>query len=281
MGFLQIKGPPSMTPPPSTTGSGQGAVDRLATFFLSKFQETKQESELTTLQCTTQLKFEAIEKMLEEQTRATAKLRTEMQAEMQSEAQSFRDKAASLFLDKFSAQLDTLGARRSEKGELALSRLEHRVDDEVKNLADQLSDLSTNVAINNVALKASLDDTRRNISSGNEVWAENLRRCESEVRSKLSRLETMFDSSKTEAAIEKDKLTRMFQEANKRLQGKVDSLELTVMRQSEELAGQSEKIDRLETELRTLSQIGLGQEKAQYLDFQPCQNRRRFSHELL
>ncbi|CAK7205642.1 hypothetical protein SEUCBS139899_008421 [Sporothrix eucalyptigena] len=184
-----------MTPPPST-GPGQGTVDKLATFFLSKFQETKQESNLATLQCGTQLKFEALEKMLQEQALAMSGLRTEMHTDLQSEIQSFRDKAASYFLEKFTAQLDTLGARRSEKSELALSRLEHRVDDEIKNLGDQLSDLSTKVAISNAALSAAIDDTGKKICYGDDASAESLQRCESEFRSKLSRLESLIESSK-------------------------------------------------------------------------------------
>ncbi|CAK7564913.1 MAG: hypothetical protein SEPTF4163_002818 [Sporothrix epigloea] len=261
MGFLQIKATPSMTPPPST-GSVQGAVDKLATFFLSKFQESKQESDFTTLQCATQLKFEALEKMLEQQSRAMAEMRTGLQAEMHSELQSFRNKAASHFLEQFSTQLDTISARRSEKCELSLSRLEHRVDDELRNLGDQLSDLSTKVAVNNAALNAAIEDTERKMSSGNEVSAESLRHCESELRSKFARFENLLGSYKIEATIERDKITRMLQEANKRLQNKVDSLELTVMRQSEELAGQLGKIDHLETESRNLPQIELDQKKA-------------------
>ncbi|KJR84858.1 uncharacterized protein SPSK_09634 [Sporothrix schenckii 1099-18] len=261
MGLLQIKIPPSLTPP--LTGSPpQGTVDRLATFFLGKFQETKKESDLATLQCTAQLKFEALEKTLEEQTLTVTELRHDMKSEIQSEIESFRDKAASYFLDKFSGQLDALGARRGEKSELAISRLEHRVDDEVKNLSDQLSDLSTKVAISNAAVNATIDDIRKKVSSGNDVSAENLRRCESEFRSRLSRLENLIESSKTEATIERDKVTRVFQDANKRLQSKVDGLELSIMRQSEELTKQSEKIHRLESELRTLSQLGMGQENA-------------------
>ncbi|CAK7266548.1 hypothetical protein SEPCBS57363_002145 [Sporothrix epigloea] len=250
-----------MTPPPST-GPVQGAVDKLATFFLSKFQESKQDSDFTTLQCATQLKFEALEKMLEQQSRAMAELRTGLQAEMHSELQSFRNKAASHFLEQFSTQLDTIGARRSEKCELSLSRLEHRVDDELRNLGDQLSDLSTKVAVNNAALNAAIEDTGRKMSSGNEVSAESLRHCESELRSKFSRFENLLGSYKIEASIERDKITRMLQEANKRLQNKVDSLELTVLRQSEELAGQLGKIDLLETETRILPQIELDQKKA-------------------
>ena len=262
MGFLQIKGSPSMTPPPST-GPGQGPIDRLATFFLSKFQETKQDSELTTLQCATQLKFEALEKMLKEQTRTMADLRTEMQSQMQCEIQSFRDKAASFILEKFTAQLDVLATRRNDNGELALSRLEHRVDDEIKSLSDQLSDLSTKVAINNAALSAAVNDAEKKLISGSEISAESLRRHESDVRSKLSRLESWLDSSKAEATIERDRITRMFQDSNRQLQSKVDNLELTVMRQSEELTRQCDKVDRLETEIRNLSHMGIGQEKAQ------------------
>ncbi|KAL1902783.1 hypothetical protein Sste5346_000693 [Sporothrix stenoceras] len=229
---------PSMTPPP--IGSpGQGTVDRLATFFLSKFQETKKDSDLSTLQCTTQLKFEALEKMLGEQTLTVAGLRGDMRSEIQSEMESFRDKAASYFLDKFSTQLDAMGASRNEKSELALTRLEHRVDDEIKNLSDQLSVVSTKLAISNAALNATIDDIGRKINSTNDVSAENLRRCESEFRSKLSRLESLLESSKTEASIERDKATRVFQDANKRLQGKVDSLELTIMGQSEEMTSHS------------------------------------------
>ncbi|CAK7275481.1 hypothetical protein SEPCBS119000_006713 [Sporothrix epigloea] len=262
MGFLQIKGPLSATPPP-LAGSVQGTVDKLASFFLSKFQESKQESELMTLQCATQLKFEALEKMHEQQTRAMTELRKELQTEMHSELQSFRDKAATLFLEQFSAQLDTIGARRNEKGELALSRLEHRVDDEFRNIGEQLSDLSTKVAVNNAALSAAIEDTGRKMSSGNEVSAESLRHCESEVRSKFSRFEVLLSSYKTEASIESDKISRTLQDANKRLQNKVDSLELTVMRQSEELASQLDKIDRLETQTRSLPRIEMDYKKEQ------------------
>lgn len=252
MGFLQIKDPPSLTPP--LAGSpGQGAVDRLATFFLSKFQETKKDSELTALQCTTQLKFEATEKVLEEHTMTIAGLRIELQ--------SFWDKAPSFFLHKFSAQLDALGTGRSEKTELALARLEHRVDGENKNLSDQLSDLSIKLAISNAALNATVDSAGKKIAAGNEASAENLRRCESEFRSKMSRLESLLDAIKTGAAIERDKITKTFQEASRRLQSKVDSLELTLMRQSEELTGRREKIDRLEEEVQKLSQLSVGQEE--------------------
>lgn len=262
MGYLQMKNTPSMTPPPSTAGPAQGTVDRLATYFLGKFQETKKESDLSTLQCTTQLKFEALEKMVGEQTLTFAGLRNDMRSEIQSEIESFRDKAASYFLDKFSAQLDAMGAGRGEKSELALTRLEHRVDDEIKNLSDQLSDVSTKLAISNAALNAAIDDTGKKIISTNDVSAENLRRCEGEVRSKLSRLKSLLESSKTEASIERDKATRMFQDANKRLQNKVDSLELTILRQSEEMTSQCEKIDRLENDIRKLSQLSTAQEKA-------------------
>ncbi len=262
MGFLHIKDPPSpdkhksklTMAPPSDAPPGPGAVDRLATFFLSKFQETKKESELTTLQCTTQLKFEAAEKALEEHTRTIATLRSEIQ--------SFWDKAPSFFLHKFSAQLDALAAGRSEKTGIAMSRLERRVDDEVKNLDDQLSELSTKLAVSNAALNASVDDVGKKIGAGNDAVTENLRRCESDFRSKVARLESLLESSKTDAAIERDKINRTFQEASRRLQSKLDSLELTVMRQSEELTGQCEKIERLENEVQKLSQLTISHDKA-------------------
>ena len=239
--------------PPSSPG-GQGAVDRLTTFFLGKFQETKKTSELAALQCSTQLKFEAAEKLLDEHATTIAGLR--------SEVQSFWDKAPSFFLHKFSAQLDSLSATRSEKGELALSRLEHKVDDEVRNLGDQVAGLSTKLAVSTASTSASVEDLARKVDVGSEIAAENLRRCDNEFRSKMARLESILETNKTEAAIEHDKISKTFQEASRRLQSKIDSLELAVMRQSEELTGQCDKIERMEKDMQQLSRIGLGQEKA-------------------
>lgn len=242
------------SPQPPTSPGSQGAVDRLTTFFLGKFQETKKTSDLAALQCSTQLKFEATEKVLDEHSSTISGLR--------SEVQSFWDKAPSFFLHKFSAQLDSLSATRSEKGELAFSRLEHKVDDEVRNLADQVAGLSTKLAVGTASTSATVEELARKMESAGETASENIRRCENELRSKVSRLESSLDANKTEETIEHDKMSKIFQEANRRLQSKIDSLELTVMRQSEELTGQCDKIERMERDLQKLSHMGASHEKS-------------------
>lgn len=230
-----------------TAGLSQGPVDRLTTYFFKKFQETKSESELSALQCTTQLKFEEIEKTIRGHAQGFDTLQEQMR--------HFRDKAPALFLQKISDQINALGASSSGRTDLALDRFHQRLDDEVKNLTDQLSDTSTKLAVNTANLNAKIEDAKRKTKTGDEMTANNLLQCETGFQSKLSKLMRLLESSKIEEESERRRLFESLHNTNMKLQQNSDKLEIIVTQQSEQLAIQEKKIKQLETETQSIVRL--------------------------